>query len=504
MVNVSENFKKLSMENGREISCKIVAGGEVFLDDKIIEFDFNDVIHKNWYTIGSVCSNRFAFSVRYSGELEVHDEVKPYISFDGNEWCPLGVFYVSRRYVRGNYASIICYDRMYSLDMEYVSGVTAPTTTSALLDDICKKHEISCPNGVISYDVTSIPSGATVREFLGFIAGVAFGNAKFDREGNLKIIPCSVSDGFELSGNNCMDYSRNMSAEKISRFVVDTGNGIIEAGSGGELSTVDVYNPLLTKERIYSILKNFEVMDFYGADIKMQGIPFIESGDNIYFTDEYDNRYPVTVSEIDYHYNGGLTARLYSKTRSYTDVTANEDELSVTIDKIRAALGNVYLKNVNSRDINLTSNEAQPVYFEFDTKISWIFAQVDMNFVLDGAGACEVTAYVNEQEVKRVNFQTSNEKNLIHFYFLAEKLPKGTNTVYITIRAVSGNLSIKSGALEATLVCRGATGLSEIVKDREFFYDRVNFVHYIPKPFKVNSFGESLETELTLSEQESD
>ena len=101
MTAVSDNFKKLAQQNGRYVYCKINAGGTVFLDDRIIEFDFDDVIHPDRFTIGTTCANRFCFSVVYNDELEVHDEVKPYISFDGKEWCPLGVFYVARRYVRG-------------------------------------------------------------------------------------------------------------------------------------------------------------------------------------------------------------------------------------------------------------------------------------------------------------------------------------------------------------------------------------------------------------------
>ena len=119
MVEVSQKFKDLSRENGRHVYCRIEVGGEVFLDDRLLEFTFDDVTHPDWFTLGTTCANRFHFSARFSGELEVGAEVRPYISFDNEEWCPLGIFYISRRYVRGNTISITSYYKMYSLDIEY-------------------------------------------------------------------------------------------------------------------------------------------------------------------------------------------------------------------------------------------------------------------------------------------------------------------------------------------------------------------------------------------------
>lgn len=503
MVNVSEKFKALSMDNGREITCKIVAGDEIFWDDRIIEFDFDDVIHPNWYTIGSTCSNRFAFSVRYSGELEVHDEIRPYISFDGEEWCPLGVFYVARRYVRGNYASIICYDRMYSLEMEYVPKISEPTTIKDILNDICVQYGIECDNSVYEYRVENIPIGTTARDMIGYIAGVAQGNAKFDRRGVLKIKSYSSMENFFLEEKNCMDYSRNMSYSLIGRLVVDTGNDIIEAGRGGELSTLEIYNPFITKNRADNMIAVFERMKFYGADIQMQGLPFIESGDHIFLRDENKKYYPLAVSELEFHYDGGFTARLYSRMHTYTDAAVHQDDLSEALNRIRASLGNICLKSVNSEDISLSSIAQNAASFEFQSRISGLFAQADLSFTLDGEGEVEIKAYVNGELVRETVHETKGDKELVHFYFPAENLPKGKNTVLMTLRAVSGEMSIQSGGLVATLVCRGAAGGNEkeMIRDREQFSDKAGRVSlFLAVPFKVKGF----KSELILNNEESE
>ncbi len=491
MVKVSDKFKQLSTSNGREVWCKIAAGNEIFLDDRIVEFDFDDVIHPNWYTIGSTCSNRFAFSVRYSGELEVHDTVRPYISFDGEEWCPLGVFYVARRYVRGNYASIICYDKMYSLEMEYVPRITAPTDVMKILNDICENYGLELSHSIFDFKVSEIPLGVTVRDMIGYIAGVASGNAKFDREGKLDVRIYSQMDNCDITDENCMDYSRTMSSSKIEHIIVDTGKEIIEEGKGGELITLQVYNPFMTKNYAINFITKFALMSFYGADILMQGLPYLESGDHVFFRDPQKKYYPIAVSEIEFHYDGAFTARLYSKIRTYTDAAEHQDDLSTVLEQLKSSLGNICLKNVNGEDIVLSSEETTVADFNFTTRASGTFAQTDINFTLGSISAVGIRAYVNGALVRETVHKCEHKDDLVHFYFLAQDLPKGNNEVYVTMRAIDGEMTIKSGALEATLVCRGAAGGEEKVRDREVLSENIE-VPRLPKTLVFNGMNDGI------------
>lgn len=472
MVKVSDKFIQLSRKGGREVRCKIIAGNEVFLDDRIVEFDFDDVIHPNWYTIGSTCSNRFAFSVRYSGELEVHDEVRPYISFDGEEWCPLGVFYVARRYVRGNYASIICYDKMYSLEIEYVPRITAPTDAMKILNDICENYGLELSHDIYRYEIAEIPTGVTVRDMLGYVAGVATGNVKFDREGKVDIRIYSQMDIFYITEDNCIDYSRTMSSSRIDRIIADTGKEIVDEGEGGELNTLKIYNPLMTHQFAIISLSRFMMMEFYGADIQMQGLPYLESGDHVFLRDPDRSVYPIAVSEIEFHYDGAFTARLYSKIRTYTDAAEHQDDLSTVLEQLKSSLGNICLKQVNSEDIILSSEETTIADFNFSTRASGTFAQTDINFTLGSVAEVGIRAYVNGMLVRETIHKCEHEDDLVHFYFLVQNLPRGNNNIYVTLRATDGEMTIKSGALEATLVCRGAAGGNEKVHDREVIKEK--------------------------------
>ena len=76
MITVSEKFRKLAQDNGREVWCRITVGSEEFLDDRITDMTFDDVIHPDWFTVGTTCSNRLHFTARYSGELSSGAEVR--------------------------------------------------------------------------------------------------------------------------------------------------------------------------------------------------------------------------------------------------------------------------------------------------------------------------------------------------------------------------------------------------------------------------------------------
>ena len=458
MVEVSENYKMLAQENGRRVFCKILVGNEGFLDDRIIEFDFDDVIHPDWYTIGTTCSNRFAFTVRYNDELNVGDEVKPYISFDNSEWCPLGVFYVARRYVRGNYASITCYDKMYSLDTEYICSLSLPTNTEELIEDACRQGGISWDYRGSTITIRSVPEGETVRDIIGYVAGLNRSCAKINREGVLVLKSSSNSEDFWLSTNNCMDYSRNMSKSQISRLVCNTGKTTLESGSGSEIKTLEFYNPLVNQFRLNNLLAQLEHFSFYGAEVEMQGMPFLESGDKIRLWENDVLYYPIIISEAEYHYENGLSARIYSRNRAYTDAVVHYDDLQETIRDIRVSYDNSYIKFINSEEINLSESSAILADFRFRTPRKGTFAQLDLNFTLDGGkpnilnfrifvnGVCERTL---------VHTTSDSNREVVHLYHLADNLPEGENRIYIEAFTTEGRMYIQNSALLATLLMQG-------------------------------------------------
>lgn len=500
MVQVSDKFKKLAKSAGRHLSCKISVGEYVFYDDKILEFDFDDVIHPDWITLGTACANRFAFSILYENEIDVHTEVKPFISFDGEEWCPLGVFFVTRRYIRGKYASIICYDKMYSLDIPYSTSLSAPTTTSGLMREICSSYGIPCADYGDEYAVAKIPADCTVRDMIGFIAAMNKSNAKFDRTGSLVFKTYFLRTQEVIEPANYMDFSVNQTRSTINHITVDTGETILESGEGSKLSTIELFNPLMSQNRLNIVQGQMLPIIFYGAEIEMQGMPFFESGDAAYLLDDIGHfLYVIILSEIDYHYDGALTAKAYSRNRSYTNSAVLRDELEAELEDIRASLGNVYRKQINEKALTLSTAETTAAEFTFDAKKTNVFAQVDMNFTVDGGGSNSLTAavYVNGSKAREsVHTVSGSSRELLHFYYLAEDLPRGVNTITVTLRTESGQMTIQSGQLIATLVGKGMAGGGQNIRDRMTIFEEIPTIRLSCCSMQVLGTSENLQTEI--------
>ena len=322
---ISNKFRELATANGRHVSCKITLGKTTYYDDRILKFEFHDVTHSEWFTIGTTCANEFSFSVLHTFEPELHEEVRPYISFDGEEWCPLGIFYVARRIIRGKRATFVCWDKMNDLDEEFLHPYSPTATISAkdALAHVCEEAGIVFNGTCINYSMPSPPRPVTRRNMIGYIAALNCACAKINRYGELVFKTYSAMPTAVLSADNCFNINRNITEAGISGIRVDTGTGIIRYRQGEGLTMVDLENPLMNQTRLNAIGKQLEQLYFYGAEIDMQGLPFLESGEFIQLKETDGTLAPIVMSEIIYYYDGALTTKLLSKNKEDSDATVH-------------------------------------------------------------------------------------------------------------------------------------------------------------------------------------
>ncbi len=475
MVEVSDKFKRLATAYGRHVYCRIEAGGEVFYDDRLLEFDFDDVIHPDWVTFGTTCANRFHFRALYDGELAVNAEVKPYISFDNEEWCPLGVFYISRRYVRDGAISITAYDRMYSLDMQYSYVGTLPTTTDELLRGICAAHGITAEGYGYPFKVEYVPAVCTVRDMIGFIAGVNFDCAKFDRLGRLTISHRGSDNIYTIDKKNCMEIHRNMAYSTFTCVKVETDSGTLVNGDGAEISTMEMYNPLYTESMMTGLLSFAKIRRFYGAEIEMQGLPFLETGDHITVLDK-GLIFPIHLSEVEYHYDGALTATVYSKNRTYLDNVVYMDDLEELLKSLSLSHNVVSLVQQNEHQLAIGADGTVIADFTFTTAKE-AFAELNLSISLsqNNADGFKFSIYVNGAEAKRHIIHSADGTGavLTHLYHLAQSLPTGENRIFVTAATKNGSAYILPDALHAGLVVHGGASLGGDA-DRLSLYDNLN------------------------------
>lgn len=471
MVSVSDRFIELAQKNGRNVWCRIVADGVEFLDDRIIDMDFDDVVHPDWFTLGTTCANRLHFTAAYSGELSTGAEVRAFISFDGTEWCPLGVFYIARRYVRGKYVSVTAYDKMYSLDIDYHYSGELPVNSQALLSDVCAAAGLECVSAGISCSVENVPEGCTVRDMLGYIAGINCACAKIDRYGRF-VMKSSISPiSFELQDRNCWEVQRNMGNSVITCVRINTGDGELQAGNGAEISTLELYDPLASQAIADTMYSMFKPFSYYGAEIQMQGMPFLESGDVLYFLDG-KLLYRLVVSEIEYSYNGGLSAVLYSRNRVNDEESGDLEKL---LEQLLHTKNAVYYRSVNQKQIALRDEPQIIADFEFESTED-CFAQLDVNFTAKQSTADHLIFLINVNgtDVPRKIVQTMSggDYELIHLYHLAEKLPAGKNRIYVTAQTKTGDAYIGAGDMLATVVGHGIYGNSGSQRDKVPLYEK--------------------------------
>ncbi|MGN0651083.1 MAG: hypothetical protein ACI4KM_11650 [Oscillospiraceae bacterium] len=469
MFEVSEKYKQLAQENGRHIFCKILVGNDTLLDDTITGFDFDDVVHPDWYTLGTTCANRFHFTARSEIQPAVNETVKPYISFDGEEWCPLGIFHISRRYVRDGYVSITAYDRLYSMGESYEWSGALPTDSAAVLKDICAKYGLECPDYGYAYKIESFTEEASARDMIGYIAALNNACAKIDRLGRLVLKKHKTAEFF-IDEKNCMDIRRNMNTSVITCLKAKSAQTELVAGSGAEISTLEMYNPLMTQHILNTLYSMQRPIAFYGADIQMQGMPFIETGECVKLL-HGNQLYTLVVSEVEYTYDGSLTAVLRSKNRCYTDAVVHEDDLEEKLDELDSKLSAMYLKYINESLVTITDSSAPIAGFSFESQAEG-FAQIDVSFSLAASDSdkLDMKIFVNGEDSGRIirHWTRAGCEEQLHVFHIAE-LPQGKNTVSVYAQVYSGSANIPPHGLLAAVVVHGARGGN--AKDKAVFSD---------------------------------
>ena len=335
----SDKFKKLATANGRQISCKIEVGDKTYFDDRILYFNLSDVTHPDWFTIGTTCSNEFSFKIIHYEKPELQTIVKPYVSFDGNEWFLLGIFYVSRRYVRGKYATIVCYDKMNSLGVPLSDGITDEefSHTDTLLNAVCGQVGIKFDGTCQRHAAFKPKKDVTVRNVIGYIAAMNCACAKIDKNGALvfrKYAQTPDENTQRLSVNNCYHVNRNITRAFIAGVRVNTGEEILHYGEHSGPSTIDLTNPFMTQSLLNTLGRQLRPFYFYGAEIKMQALPFLETGEFIQLEYANGSLTPLVISEIKYHYDGEFTAEFFSKNKYVSDPPVGKQAFENEIAKL--------------------------------------------------------------------------------------------------------------------------------------------------------------------------
>jgi hypothetical protein len=462
MINVSQSYLEKSLAPGRDVKCRIFAGGEVYTDADILSFEFNDVVHPEDMNFGTTCANRFHFELWSRHNIPLSALIRPFIGFadlTGNnsgvaEECTLGEFYITRRYRRRERYSVTCYDRMYRLDSRYNPAITFPCTAGDVLADIAAHYDFKIGFEPEADKIEFVPRTATCREVIGYIAGINGGFAKFGRDGVLQLKKLVLCD-FVLSRNQYTELSVKADINEVRQIDFFVEDEIFSEGNGTKVSTYRQYNPFGSRDAAERLFNHWNGFQYHGLTVKMRGLPFLESGDAILVQDDFENsHYLALISDYTLTYDGGLTGRLVSKTKNPLDDYDEPMTRQRMIEELSQNLRVTYINCENKEDILIGGVPAALASLNFNLETR-TFAVFNSQFSVTANEDCimELEYFINNVKVGQTPETTLKKSEIksICLYNCFRVMRPGRNTLILTAKVSAGNALIFKGELIASL-----------------------------------------------------
>ena len=211
MINVSNEFIAVMNENRkfRQVAEITLFDGTVL---NLTEHDFTP--HNNYVSDGSGASGiPLGVAIGRSIQIEIINEEEKYSSYDfygaeivlyltyklseTTERIEMGTFTVTSPATYGDTIIMNALDHMHKADKSYATSLAFPATAQSVLVDACSSCDIPLLSTSFLNDdfvIDSIPSSQyTFREVIGFVAMIAAGNARINRQGYLEIITYDFS-----------------------------------------------------------------------------------------------------------------------------------------------------------------------------------------------------------------------------------------------------------------------------------------------------------------------
>jgi hypothetical protein len=231
------------------------------------------------------------------------------------EFCPLGKFYITEATSKDDFKTIfeiVAYDAFCKTEGKYRPTIAMPNTARVIMEDIAAQ----CGFGIASDTV--YPSGEfelydwTCREYIGYFAGLAGKNARFNRDGDLAFV-WYTDAAYAVSGDlQFMGGFKRLTSSDFTMYSISSGSSdkMLTSGTGIGIS---FENPLMTQEVLDGIFASVGQVTYTPAALKWRGNPAIEAGDIITAVDNDGASHTVYVMEQTLKISGGL----YSEIKCY-------------------------------------------------------------------------------------------------------------------------------------------------------------------------------------------
>lgn len=328
MHTVTDAFNAACSAPGREITSKILFNGTTELAaSEVQEISITEQFgSSDGATIGAAFSSQCkvviykqtpalqlsggnftpSVGIMVGGEAQYVQKGKFYIPSDGVE--KTGDLWLT----------ITGYDRMAGLTEDYMPTITFPATPAQVLADVCKQASVAPPAVTMPSIQIAAPYTGTLRQQLGWLAGLIGCNAKFDATGNL--VFCWYADG-GLTIDRDTQYMDGLTlttddAFTIHSLLTGTDSKPISVGAGKGITTI---NPYMTAEAAETVFSKIDGKTMRPCTVKWRGNPAVEAGDIVSVIGGSGENLTAYVMELKTQIKGGMSADLTCYGPSDTD-----------------------------------------------------------------------------------------------------------------------------------------------------------------------------------------
>lgn len=406
MYSVTDAFNAACAAPGREITSKILFNGTTELAaSEVQEISITEQFgSSDGVTIGAAFSSQCKVVIyKQTPALPLSGgNFTPYagIMVDGAaQFVPKGKFYIPSDGVEKTgdlWLTITGYDRMAGLTAEYVPTVPFPATPTQMLVDVCTQAHVTAPSVTMPDIQIAAPYSGSLRQQLGWLAGLIGCNAKFDATGNLVFCwyadngltlgwDVQYMDGLELTADGAFTINSLLTGTEENPISVGTGLGITST------------NPYMTAEQAAVVLAQISGKSLMPCKLKWRGNPAVESGDSVSVTGRDGKALTVYVMEQRMTIKGGMSADITCygpEDADYAVESPTQKKVQRQYDDVRKAFQDATLRIIGAKGgyFEITYDEdGYPTGWQLrntssvedDTKM-WIMSAGGLGYSSDG------------------------------------------------------------------------------------------------------------------------
>ncbi len=286
MITVSEGYKTAICASVREMKSQVEIGNHTIdsgIDElKIIE----NGSASSAISMGAALSNQLDIKLRCP-DISVSFETEPINVYEGikvggaYELIPLGRFYPKTVDTPDEYKTVTikAFDALgrAEADEVYEPGITFPADVNDVLDDLCAilgiEHQVVLP----ARDLPGIIEGSTVKQNLGWLAGIFGYNARMNKQGIL-VFDWYTDNSIEVSRDVQYQegYTRKGNAIAVQAVTSGINETVVTAGAG---QGIVFENPYITADEVQAIYNRIVGTVFQPCQVKWRGNPAAEITD---------------------------------------------------------------------------------------------------------------------------------------------------------------------------------------------------------------------------------